>query len=74
MTERDGPFRFFIGIFIQNNWGLSAASGPLYEQMRTLGFAEPAAMTEGILEGYAVRYRGAGAGLAGRPAASEGRQ
>ena len=57
LADRDGPARFFIGMFIQNNWGLSAGSGPLHDQMRALGFAEPADMTEAILEGYAARYR-----------------
>ncbi len=56
-AERDGTMRFFIGIFIMNNWGLSTGSGPLYDQMRALGFAEPAEMTEAIFEGYAARYR-----------------
>jgi hypothetical protein len=59
MAERDGPYRFFIGIFILKNWGLSDGSGPLYDEMRALGYAEPAAMTEAILEGYAARYRAA---------------
>jgi len=66
LAQPDAPVRFFIGIWIINNWGLTSG-GPLYAAMRSRGFAEPADMTDALFDGVVARDRAQGA----KPAQSE---
>ena len=66
LAQTDGPVRFFVGIWIINNWGLTSG-GPLYAAMRSRGFAEPADMTDALLDAVVARDRAQGA----KPAQSE---
>ena len=53
-TGEDMTIRFHSGLgrWIRNNWGLWAQSGPLYEQMKTLGLEHPDDMSGVILTSY----------------------